>query len=260
MSTDPLAKEVVLRNCALVIPVFNEARRLSSNFWIELRAQNIGVIILVNDGSFDDSEIMINNYLLNHTRFIWIRNVVNLGKGESIRIGMKKAVELEYTTIITIDADGAVKPSELESAISIHNKSRLNSLRQSHANGIITSAARVRLSGWEILRKNSRQWLGRIVATLVSIITKLQMYDPQTPLKIYSFPKEIWQEVLSGAFRTRWFVDVELILRFRKILEPKTVRIEEFPIAFFEDIPGSNLSFRHSHRVFFELLQLRLYR
>ena len=234
---------------ALVIPVYNEEFRINEGFWRSLNLCGLDRLILVNDGSTDKSVEIISKLLGKRLQYIWIHNRKNLGKAESLRQGMLWAMSNDLTSIATLDADGACSVTDL---ISIY-KSHLKKLEVNRPR--ITSGARVRLAGWNISRTNIRQWLGRIIATLVSLVTKIEMYDPQTPIKIYTFPKALWALLLDRPFATRWFVDVELILRAKKLVEGE-LQIVESPIQYFRDVEQSHLKKRDFVKIILEILKL----
>lgn len=235
---------------ALVIPVYNEELRIDKGFWLSLSMCELDKLILVDDGSTDKSVEIISKLIGERLQYIWVHNRKNLGKAESLRRGMLWAVSNDLTSIATLDADGACSATDLISIFKFHSKTlKVNS-------PLITSGARVRLAGWNISRTNIRQWLGRIVATLVSLVTKINMYDPQTPLKIYTFPKSLWALLLHRPFATRWFVDAELILRAEKLFEGN-LQIVESPIHNFRDVEQSHLKKRDFLKIILEILKLR---
>ena len=233
----------------LVIPVYNEELRIDEVFWRNLSLCELDMLILVDDGSTDKSVEIISKLLGEKLQYLWVRNKKNLGKAESIRQGMLWAVCNDLTSIATLDADGACSVTDLNEIYRIH----LQKLQVNYP--LITSGARVRLAGWNISRTNTRQWLGRIIATLVSLVTKISMYDPQTPIKIYTFPNSLWELILHRPFATRWFVDVELILRAEKLVEGQ-LQVVEFPIQYFRDVEKSHLKKRDLVKIMLEIFKL----
>ncbi len=84
----------------VLIPTYNNAQTLADV--INAVAQYTSQIIVVNDGSTDNSETILSQYpfisALNYTP--------NKGKGNALREGFKLAAEQHYRYAITIDSDG----------------------------------------------------------------------------------------------------------------------------------------------------------
>jgi len=109
----------------LVIPTYNHASLLEGV--IKDCLQYPIDIIVVNDGSTDDTleviknyELKIKNYELQHTKNCIIHLVSyekNRGKGYALKQGAKKAAILGYKAIITIDSDGQHYPSDIETLV-----------------------------------------------------------------------------------------------------------------------------------------------
>ena len=244
---------------SLIIPFYNESNRINEFFFKSILNLSVDFIILVDDGSSDGSSEIISGVLGEDKRLIWLKNTVNLGKSEAVRIGLIKSIELDCKFILTSDADGALETADLQKALSlaIENFSVDNQVTSQNA---IFSGARVRLSGWNIHRTTSRQWIGRIIATLVSIISGVEMYDPQSPLKVYVIDKEVFLKSLQKKLRTKWCSEIELILRLQSILrieQKNSLRIHEFPLGYFKDVEGGSLTSSKIFLVVKELIALK---
>jgi hypothetical protein len=170
-----------------------------------------------------------------------------------------KSIDFGCNLVITSDADGAVMLEDIQESLELAKFQNINSTSLK-GDPLIISGARVRLSGWQIERTTFRQWVGRIIATLVSLISRVEMYDPQSPLRVYLVDGELFKTSLQEKFRTKWFSEVELISRLSgKTREFNTgrLRIYEFPMKYFKDIEGGNLSYRKFPLVLKELFLLR---
>jgi glycosyltransferase involved in cell wall biosynthesis len=229
---------------ALIIPFFNESNRINANFFKSILNLPVDFIILVDDGSSDGSSDIISQILGEDKRLIWLENTVNLGKSEAVRVGLIKSIQLDCKFILTSDADGALETADLQKALSLAlEHSSVDS--QGWTQNAIFSGARVRLSGWNIQRTTLRQWVGRIIATLVSIISGVEMYDPQSPVRVYVIDRKIFLRSLQKKFKTKWFSEIELILRLQKILiaeHSNFLKIYEFPLGYFKDVAGGSLT------------------
>ncbi len=89
----------ILKAC-VIIPTYNNAATLAK--LIEDVAEYSNHIIVVNDGSTDDTLDIIKNYPLVQL----VSYQTNVGKGWALRKAFKYAVEKGYEYAITIDSDG----------------------------------------------------------------------------------------------------------------------------------------------------------
>ena len=87
-------------NCCVVIPTYNNSKTLRSV--IEGILKYTQKIIVVNDGSTDNSEEILKDF--NYLEVISYSK--NQGKGYALRKGFDRAIELGYLYAITIDSDG----------------------------------------------------------------------------------------------------------------------------------------------------------
>ena len=105
----------------LIIPIYNEQRTLPKLLKRLDRLDNEIEIIIVDDGSNDGTELMLKNY----NRFNIIRNNSNIGKGASIRKGIKSA---KNQNIILIDGDLEIDINNIPGLISKYEKSNNDAL------------------------------------------------------------------------------------------------------------------------------------
>ena len=77
------------------------------------------------------------------------------------------------------------------------------------------------------------------------------MYDPQSPCKVYQL-KTIGG-LLEEEFETKWFGDLELLLRYKK---NNPIKILEFPLQNWVDMPNGNLRIGSAPKVLIDLYKL----
>lgn len=95
-------------NVCVIIPTYNNCKTLERviNGVLE-QTKNV---IVVNDGSTDETSNILNKY----SNKITIINVKqNQGKGNALREGFKKALQENYDYAITIDSDGQHFPDDI---------------------------------------------------------------------------------------------------------------------------------------------------
>ncbi|RYG47014.1 MAG: glycosyltransferase, partial [Chitinophagaceae bacterium] len=99
---------------SVVIPLFNEEESLPElAAWIERVMQANGYsyeVIMVDDGSTDDSWKVIENLGANNNRFKGIKFQRNYGKSAALNEGFKAA---SGDVVITMDADMQDSPDEI---------------------------------------------------------------------------------------------------------------------------------------------------
>ena len=96
---------------AVVVPAFNEADRLRTLLpRIPAHLFSVPVqVIVVSDGSTDGTEAVA----LDHGAVL-VRLPRHRGKGAALRAGFARALELDPSALVTMDADGQHDPADLE--------------------------------------------------------------------------------------------------------------------------------------------------
>ncbi len=94
---------------AIVIPALNESETISK---IVFSAIKYGVPIVVDDGSTDSTAILAKN-----AGAIVVSHVINGGYDAALNSGFKKAAEIGFDVVITLDADGQHDPSLIQKFI-----------------------------------------------------------------------------------------------------------------------------------------------
>jgi dolichyl-phosphate beta-glucosyltransferase len=108
----------------------------------------------------------------------------------------------------------------------------------------VSLGARVQLLGSDVRRNRWRHYLGRIFASVASIILDVPVYDTQCGAKVFRDNGAL-RSALSTPFASRWAFDVELLGRLLAGgpgIEPLTrERFVEVPLQEWRDVPGSKL-------------------
>ena len=198
---------VVDKNICFVIPCYNEGNRLPVNEFISFMKEfPDNTFCFVNDGSTDDTkELLIQIKSQNEESVHILYDSENVGKAESIRKGILYSYnKLNYSYIAYLDADLST---------SLHECVRLSGYIN---NGIeFCFGSRIMIMGAEIERKFTRHFAGRIIATFISNILEIKVYDTQCGCKI--FTKELSVLLFEEPFISRWLFDVEVFARMIKL-------------------------------------------
>jgi glycosyltransferase involved in cell wall biosynthesis len=108
-----------MHKCLVVIPAFNAAKTLNELISQVKRLHPDFDILIVDDGSADESGKIAGNagsIVLSHDR--------NRGKGEALKTGFAYAVKHEYDAVITLDADLQHDPAEIQRFINAESDDR----------------------------------------------------------------------------------------------------------------------------------------
>jgi dolichyl-phosphate beta-glucosyltransferase len=229
----------------LIIPCFNEAIRFQREYW-EILTHNEKInLIFVNDGSTDETNAILQEFCQNNSATL-VSLHKNLGKAGAIRQGFLHSYIEPGSAVGFLDADSAFTLDTVNSFVNSFH------LRQNMGYKALWSS-RVRLSGRDIERSNFRHYTSRILLTLILNHFSIKVYDTQSGFKIFS--KDVLDTVMSEEFLTKWFVDIEILLRYRDAIKSDLSLWEE-PVLSWQDVRGSNLKLTSIFSVFFEIYNL----
>jgi dolichyl-phosphate beta-glucosyltransferase len=239
--------------CVVVVPCYNEAARLNTetvaHFLQSQAAERSIGLLFVNDGSRDRTLEVLENL---RSRFPGQVAVLdqqpNRGKAEAVRNGMVRVVSSGQAAFTGYwDADLATPLEQIGDFLQLlEQRPELN----------LVFGARVRLLGRNIQRQPLRHYLGRIFATVVSMLLRLPIYDSQCGAKLFRVTPDLSQ-VLAEPFHSRWIFDVEILARFLALRRRDALHFEkeiyEYPLPVWTDVAGSKVRSRDFLRAFGEL-------
>jgi glycosyltransferase involved in cell wall biosynthesis len=93
----------------IVIPAYNEETRITK---VIEKAKKYGDVIVIDDGSSDDTKTMAEK-----AGACVYRHIINRGVGAALGTGFRVALDMKPDVIITMDADGQHKPEDIERII-----------------------------------------------------------------------------------------------------------------------------------------------
>lgn len=235
---------------SLVVPLFNEGTRWNHEYWERLVGTEGIDWLFVDDGSTDQTRRIVEDFT---RRFggSFLHLGTNVGKGNAVRAGMNHAIAQGSSKVGFLDGDGAFALQDVqtmaESFLSPGSRGGI------HGRLVVSDeiesvwASRVALAGHDIVRRTSRHYLGRVIATLVSANLPNVPYDTQCGFKIFRVTQS-FRSCLESPFKTKWFFDVEILQRWiLRTGEP--MNVQEVPLLHWHDVPGSKIGVTAAGRV-----------
>ena len=229
---------------SIVIPAYNEGARLGASLqkvlaYVHARAWDAEVIV-VNDGSRDNTADIIREFAAKDTIVRLIENPGNHGKGYSVRNGMLHA---QGEIVIFSDAD-------LSSPI--EESSKLLDALQDGAD-IAIGSRWLRAETQTQRQPLHRQLFGRIFNLLLRITLGLHFKDTQCGFK--AFRRTAAQAIFPLQKIERWGFDPEILFLARKM----GFKVKEVPVLWGHS-GGTRINpLVDGFRMFTEMLRVRWY-
>jgi dolichyl-phosphate beta-glucosyltransferase len=233
-----------------IVPCYNESKRWSKSYWEKMASLIDTFWVFVDDGSTDNTKNLISDLNLSNIKIITMSK--NCGKSEAIRMGMlwsSKNLFPKFESIGYIDSDGAINKNDIE------HFNKVFAEKYKENDYISLWASRVALSGRKINRNPVRHILGRMVSLIVSARRNNIAYDTQCGLKYFPFDNRT-MALFEKKFKTRWFLDIEVFIRFT-LGNQKQMKIWEEPLMHWDEIPGSKINLKQIYVVFKELIYIK---
>jgi dolichyl-phosphate beta-glucosyltransferase len=229
-----------MNDLTLVVPCYNEAGRLDDEAFLSLARGPGGLrLLFVNDGSRDETGARLAALAAQEPRIAVLELERNGGKAEAVRAGLQRALAAGASLVGYLDADLATPVEEVRRLAGL--------LRDGQA--AVLLASRVSLLGRDIQRRAARHYLGRIFASVASVVLRLAVYDTQCGAKFFRATPAL-NAALVDPFLSRWVFDVELLGRLMiggAGVTPLTSReVVEEPLRAWRDVPGSKLRAGHA--------------
>ncbi len=220
----------------VVVPCYNEAERLDDAPFRRFVEASAGAsLIFVDDGSTDTTAQRLAALAAEQAALIQVLTLhPNGGKAEAVRRGMRAALAGGARVVGYLDADLSTPLTELPR------------LQEALARpGVeVALGARVALLGRDIQRSAVRHYLGRVFASVASVILQARVYDTQCGAKLFRATPTL-VAALEEPFISRWAFDVELLGRLLLGVGGAPglpiSAIVEVPLATWHDIKGSKL-------------------
>lgn len=232
----------------LVVPCFNEGGRLPIDaFMAGLSSLHGCAYCFVNDGSTDETATVLKRLQSAAPDRVHIVTLDrNCGKAEAVRQGFLNSPSWRPFDFIGYwDADLATPLGEI---------ARFIELMERHPRCEFILGSRVKRLGAIIDRRGSRHIVGRMFATMTSVLLDLPVYDSQCGAKLLRAGTAA--KLFGDPFVTRWLFDVELLVRLRGMHGHLDAAMET-PLGEWRDVSGSKLSIASMVSSPLDLLRIR---
>jgi glycosyltransferase involved in cell wall biosynthesis len=227
---------------SIVIPAYNESQRITASLdkiLAYITQQHwVAEILVVNDGSRDNTAEIIREYARVHPSVKLIENPGNRGKGYSVRNGMTHA---QGDVLLFSDAD-------LSSPI--YEAQKLFEAVEAGADVAIGSRW-LRADLQTERQPLHRQLFGRIFNLCLRVILGLKFKDTQCGFK--AFTRSAAQQVFPRQRIERWGFDPELLFLARK----SGLSVKEVPVEWAHDDRSKINPVTDGLKMFLEIVKIR---
>lgn len=226
---------------SVIIPAYNEGERIKKTILsIEryLKKQDFDFeIIIVNDGSKDNTAELVVGMENTRAYLRLINNKINQGKGAVVKQGMLEA-KGDYR--LFMDADNSTKINNLDKFWEFFNQ------------GYDIVIASIALKKAKIIEKTGwhRRMLGKWSKYLIQIIMCWQIKDSQRGFKC--FTEQAAEKIFSKQTIMRWGFDIEALALARLF----NFKIKEVPVNW-QNIGKSEVNLKSYIKTLGELFKIK---
>jgi glycosyltransferase involved in cell wall biosynthesis len=229
---------------SIVIPAYNESQRLALSLdkILSYVAEQrwLTEIIVVDDGSTDDTAEIVSRYARKHSTVRLLQNPGNRGKGYSVRHGM---MEARGDLLLLTDADLSAPIAEAQ---------KLFAAISNGADVVIGS--RWKDSDTQTVRQPFyRQVAGRAFNLLLRSILSLPQKDTQCGFK--AFTRQAARAIFPPQKVERWGFDAEILFLARRL----NFEVAEVPVVWGHDDRSKIHPLRDGFSIVWDMLRVRYY-
>lgn len=229
---------------SIIIPAYNEGERICATLDRVLehiaRQGWSAEILVVNDGSRDQTADLVRRYMSEHAALRLLENPGNRGKGYSVRHGMSQA---SGAVLLFTDADLSAPIEEAEKLFA--------ALRQGA--DVVIGSRWLDPALQTTKQPLYRQLAGRIFNLLLRLILGLRFKDTQCGFK--AFTRRAAGLIFPRQRIERWGFDPEILFLASKL----GLATREVPVAWAHDERSKISPLKDGMRMFWEMLKVRWY-
>jgi dolichyl-phosphate beta-glucosyltransferase len=227
---------------SIIIPAYNESQRILASLdkiiAYATEQQWGSEIIVVNDGSRDNTAEIVREYAKTHPMVKLIENPGNRGKGYTVRNGMMHA---HGDILLFTDADLSSPIEESQKLFAAIDKG-----------ADVTFGSRWLQAELQTERQPLyRQVFGRIFNLLLRVILGLNYKDTQCGFK--AFTRKAAHQIFSRQMIDRWGFDPEILF----LAEKYGYKVSEVPVEWAHDNRSKINPVTDGAKMFVEMLRVR---
>jgi len=242
LGSDANASKATATMYSIVIPAYNERERITATLDRVLAyvaaEQWRAEIIVVNDGSRDNTADIVRGYAATHPAVRLIENPGNRGKGYSVRNGMLNAAG---DILLFSDADLSSPIEESASLFSAIERGADVAI----GSRWLRSELQTERQPW------LRQFYGRLFNAFLRVVLQLKEKDTQCGFK--AFTRRAAREIFARQRVERWGFDPELLYLAQKL----GFRTVEVPVRWAHDARSKINPLRDGFRMGIDVLRVR---
>jgi dolichyl-phosphate beta-glucosyltransferase len=239
---------MIIKEVSIIIPFFNEEKRVKrtidaiKKFFRKKKSIRVE-IIFVNDGSSDNTQVILESYLkellLKNHSIKFYKLAFNQGKGYAIKYGVQKS---KYKWILMCDFDLSIKFDQL---LLWMKKNFIKSRDVAY----FGSRAHPDSKSTKVFY---RYWLGSLFSFLINLMFRFNIKDTQCGFKLFNrdYALKIFKKLRSYGY----VFDIDLIL----LLKNNNIIINELPITCTHKFEGKLNIIKDGPLMLFELIKIKL--
>tara|TARA_Y100000294_G_scaffold89767_1_gene83711 strand:- start:4081 stop:4815 length:735 start_codon:yes stop_codon:yes gene_type:complete len=227
---------------SIVIPAYNEEKRIGATLikisnYLKQQCHDFEIIV-VDDGSSDNTLNLLTKYSNNIPNFLVLKNELNCGKGFSIKRGILKS---RGDIVLFTDADLSTPIEEMEKLLNWLDK------------GYQIAIGSRDLPGSKIKKHQAwyREFMGKTFNKIIRLILNLDYCDTQCGFKC--FKRDAALEIFNSMKFDGFSFDVEVLF----IAKQRGIKVKEVPVSWYNSPESKVKIVKDSLRMLWDILKIR---